>query len=187
MAVLGSNAPAFALPDPTGRIHTLHEFDASTLLLVAFICNHCPYVLHILDSLVRYAADYASGRVATVAISVNDVAAYPEDGPQQMSKLARDRHFGFPYLYDESQRSAIAFGAMCTPDFFLYDRQRRLAYRGRFDGSRPSKPGTAKPVPVTGADLRAATDALLAGLPVPSEQLPSIGCSLKWKPGNDPG
>jgi peroxiredoxin len=190
MEELRSPAPAFAVADPSGRVHRLEDFQGSRALLVAFICNHCPFVLHILDSFVALAADYAPRGVATVAISSNDVAAHPEDGPTQMAQLARERHFGFPYLYDATQAAAKQFHAVCTPDFFLYDADRRLYYRGQFDASRPTTPHTAgRPgagVTPTGADLRAALDSLLAGREAPAEQRPSMGCSMKWLPGREP-
>jgi peroxiredoxin len=178
---LGQPAPAFALPDPAGRIFTLEDFSTAQALLVAFICNHCPFVTHVLDGLVKFAADYRARGLATVAISANDVAAYPEDGPAQMAALAKARNFSFPYLYDETQETAKAYGAACTPDFFAYDSGRRLAYHGRFDGSRPRNA-----VPVSGSDLRRAADALLAGDQAAPQQIASQGCSLKWKPGNEP-
>jgi peroxiredoxin len=178
----GNLAPAFALPDPAGRVHTLDDFSAAQALLVAFICNHCPFVIHVLEGMVKFAADYRTRGVAAVAISANDVAAYPEDGPAQMAALAKARNFSFPYLYDETQEAAKTYGAVCTPDFFLYDSRRRLAYHGRFDASRPRSA-----VPVTGSDLRRAADAVLAGRPAPPDQIVSQGCSLKWKPGNEPG
>ena len=190
MLELGSPAPAFATPDPSGRRYTLKDFAGSRALLVGFICNHCPFVLHILDSFIKIAHDYAPSGLATVAISSNDVAAHPEDGPADMAKLALERRFGFPYLYDESQDVAIQFRAVCTPDFFLYDPQRKLYYRGQIDSSRPVTEHTAGQAGSgsvsTGADLRAALDALLAGLPPPQEQRPSMGCSMKWKAGNEP-
>ncbi len=179
---LGDPAPAFALPDPAGRLYSLDELAAAQGLLVAFICNHCPFVIHVLDGLVKFAAEYRTRGLATVAISANDVAAYPEDGPAKMAALAKSRNFSFPYLYDETQATARAYGAVCTPDFLVYDARRRLAYHGRFDGSRPRSS-----VPVTGSDLRRAADAILAGGPAPPEQIASQGCSLKWKPGNEPG
>jgi peroxiredoxin len=178
---LGRPAPAFALPDPAGRIHTLGDFSAAEALLVAFICNHCPFVIHVLDGVVKFAADYRARGLAAVAISANDVVAYPEDGRAQMAALAKTRNFSFPYLYDETQEIAKAYGAACTPDFFLYDYTRHLAYHGRFDGSRPRNA-----VPVSGSDLRRATDAILAGGQPPPDQIASQGCSLKWKPGNEP-
>jgi peroxiredoxin len=178
---LGDLAPELALPDPAGRIHSLNDLSPARALLVAFICNHCPYVIHVLDSLVKFAADYRTRGLAAVAVSANDVGAYPQDSPEQMAALAKSRGFPFPYLYDETQDIAKAYGAACTPDFFLFDAGRRLAYHGRFDDSRPRSS-----VAVTGLDLRRASDAILAGGRVPPEQIASQGCSLKWKPGNEP-
>ncbi len=181
MLELGTAAPAIALPDGTGRLHTLDDFAAAPALLVAFICNHCPYVKHILDGFVQFAAEYGKKGLATLAISSNDIESYPADAPAEMAKLARSRGFTFPYLFDESQQVAKAFRAVCTPEFYLFDRDRHLVYRGQFDGSRPGGR-----VPVTGADLRAAADALLAGRSLTAEQIPSAGCSIKWKKGNAP-
>ncbi|HVB33475.1 MAG TPA: thioredoxin family protein [Patescibacteria group bacterium] len=187
MQDLGTQAPAFALPDPNGRIFTLESFQGSPALLVAFICNHCPFVQHIIEGFVKFAAEYAPKGLASVAISSNDVAEFPEDGPAEMGHFAGRHGLTFPYLYDESQDIAKAFGAACTPDFFLYDAARRLAYRGRFDASRPQTDhSVANGIPVTGADLRAAVDAVLAGRPVSANQVPSMGCSMKWKAGNEP-
>lgn len=190
MQELGRPAPPFALPDAAGRVVTLRDFEASPGLLVAFICNHCPFVLHILDAFVKLANEYQVKGIATVAISSNDVESHPEDGPAQMAALARSRGFAFPYLYDASQEAAKHFGAVCTPDFFMYDRERRLYYRGQFDRTRPTTPHTAgRPgagVAPSGADMRAAFDALLAGRPPPPDQQASAGCSMKWKPGNEP-
>lgn len=181
MLALGTQAPPFRLVDTvSGRMVALEDFADSPALLVAFICNHCPYVKHILDGFVAFAREYQARGLATVAISSNDVEAYPADAPAEMAKLARDKGFSFPYLYDEGQDVALAYEAVCTPDFFLFDSQRRLAYRGQFDGSRPGSE-----TPVTGASLRAAADAVLAGKPV-DEQAPSIGCSIKWRPGKAP-
>jgi peroxiredoxin len=181
MLALGTQAPKFALPDGAGRTRRLEDFAAAPALLVAFICNHCPYVKHILDGFVQFAHDYADRGLAVVAISSNDVESHPQDGPAPMAQLAKDRGFGFPYLYDESQTVAKAYQAVCTPDFFLFDRERRLAYRGQFDSSRPGSK-----TPVTGADMRAAAAALLAGKALPKLQLSSTGCGIKWKPGNAP-
>jgi peroxiredoxin len=181
MLALGTQAPKFALPDGDNRTRKIEDFAASPALLVAFICNHCPYVKHILDGFVQFAHDYAERGLAVVAISANDVASHPQDAPAAMARLAQDRGFGFPYLFDESQAVAKAYHAVCTPDFFLFDRERRLAYRGQFDSSRPGS-RTA----VTGADMRAAAEAVLTGKPVPKLQLASTGCSIKWKPGNAP-
>jgi peroxiredoxin len=176
MVALGSAAPSFRLSDPSGRVHALDDFAGAPALLVAFICNHCPYVKHIRAELAAFARDYSARGLAVVAINSNDVRAYPDDRPEMMAKEAREAGYVFPYLFDETQEVARAYGAACTPDFFLYDRQRRLCYRGQFDDSRP---GNGRPV--TGADLRAAADAVLAGEPAPLEQKPSIGCNIKWK------
>ena len=181
MLELGTPAPAVTLPDGAGVVHRIEEFAAAPALLVAFICNHCPYVKHLLDGFVRFAAEYQRQGVATVAISSNDVETYPADAPAEMAKLAQARGFTFPYLYDESQQVAKAFRAVCTPEFYLFDRNRRLVYRGQFDGSRPNSA-----TPVTGADLRAAADALISGHVPASEQVPSAGCGIKWKRGNAP-
>jgi peroxiredoxin len=181
MLALGTQAPSFALPDGDGATRRLKDFAASPALLVAFVCNHCPYVKHILDGFVHFARDYADRGLAVVAISSNDVESHPQDAPAQMARLAQQSGFGFPYLFDESQSVAKAYQAVCTPDFFLFDRGRRLVYRGQFDSSRPGSK-----TPVTGADLRAAADAVLAGKPAPTVQLASTGCGIKWKPGNAP-
>ena len=181
MLALGTAAPQFALPDTHAKTRTLEEFAASPALLIAFICNHCPYVKHILDGFVQFAREYAPKGVAVVAISSNDVESYPQDSPAAMARLAKDRDFGFPYLFDETQAVARAYQAVCTPDFFLFDRERRLAYRGQFDSSRPGSKA-----PVTGADMRLAAEAVLSGRPVPDSQVASTGCGIKWKPGNAP-
>jgi peroxiredoxin len=182
MLPLGTKAPGFALPDVvTRRIVKLEDFAQSPALLVAFICNHCPYVKHILDSFVAFAGDYGRRGLGIVAVSPNDPRDYPEDAPEKMAQVARDREFTFPYLFDESQGVAKAYEAICTPEFFLFDRELRLAYRGQFDGSRPRSE-----VPVTGADLRAAADAVLTGRTGPADQTPSAGCSIKWRAGNEP-
>ena len=182
MLALGTKAPEFRLPDSaTGKNITLEDFAAAPALLVAFLCNHCPYVKHVLDGFVAFAREYAPKGLATVAVSSNDIESHPQDGPSQMAQLSRSRQFTFPYLYDEAQSVARAYEAACTPDFFLFDRERKLVYRGQFDGSRPSSK-----TPVTGADLRAAVDALLAGKSVPAKQIASIGCGIKWKQGAAP-
>ncbi len=181
MIELGTPAPPFVLPDPAGRVYALEDFAASPALLVAFICNHCPFVMHILAGFAGFAREYGPRGLAIVAISANDVSAYPEDAPPAMADTAASHKFTFPYLYDESQAVAFAYHAVCTPEFFLFDRSRRLVYRGQFDASRP-----ISGIPVTGASLRAAADAVLAGSPIPVEQLPSAGCSIKWKAGNAP-
>jgi peroxiredoxin len=182
MLELGTPAPAFRLPDAvSGKLVSLEDFAPAPALLVAFLCNHCPYVKHILDGFAAFAREYGAHGLAVVAISSNDIEAYPADAPGPMAQLARERGFTFPYLFDESQNVARAYQAICTPDFFLFDRDRRLAYRGQFDGSRPNGKG-----PVTGADLRAAADAVLGKAPVPQQQTPSAGCSIKWKTGQEP-
>lgn len=182
MMPLGTPAPAFALPDTAAdQTVSLASFAASPALLVAFLCNHCPFVKHILDGFVGFAREFGARGVAVVAISSNDVASYPQDAPAEMARLAALKGFTFPYLYDESQEVAKSYEAVCTPDFFLFDRGRRLVYRGQFDASSPGN-RTA----VTGADLRAACAALLSGKPLPAEQIPSIGCSIKWKAGQEP-
>ncbi len=182
MTPLGTKAPDFALPEPlTGNTVTLADYAEKHALLVMFICNHCPYVQHVRHGLADFSRDYQDSGLGMVAISANDVNDYPTDGPDHIAVEAKELDYRFPYLYDESQEVAKAYGAICTPDFFLYDGDRKLVYRGRFDESRPNMPGR-----VTGADLRAAVDAILAGNSVPDEQYPSMGCSIKWKPGNAP-
>jgi peroxiredoxin len=182
MLELGTPAPSFALPEPlTGKTVSLHDFDDKPALLVAFICNHCPYVIHIRDTFIDFAREYADRGLQVVAINSNDVVNYPDDSPEKMAELAREAKMPFPYLYDESQSAAKAYQAACTPDFFLFDADRKLVYRGQFDASRPQNDE-----PVTGQDMRAAVDALLAGRPIPEDQVPSLGCNIKWKPGNEP-
>lgn len=182
MLPLGTAAPRFTLRDTvSGRAVALEDFASSPALLIAFICNHCPFVKHILDGFVAFARDFGARGLAVVAISPNDAESYPEDAPAEMSRVAKLKGFTFPYLYDESQEVAKAYQAICTPDFFLFDRERRLVYRGQFDGSRPGNR-----IPVTGSDLRAAAEALLRGLAVPTQQTPSVGCSIKWKAGQEP-
>ncbi|MES1201473.1 MAG: thioredoxin family protein [Pseudomonadota bacterium] len=180
MSGLGSIAPAFALPDPIGKLHGLDDFASSPALLVAFICNHCPYVVHIADAFAALAREYEAKGLAVVAISANDVGSYPQDGPDKMADFAKAHGFTFPYLYDDSQDVARAYQAICTPDLYLFDAARKLVYRGQFDGTRPNR-GTP-----TGAGLRAAADAVLAGRAPSAEQTPSVGCSIKWKPGKAP-
>jgi peroxiredoxin len=182
MLPLGTSAPDFQLPDTSGRTVARDDFAAQPALLVMFICNHCPYVQHVTAELARLGRDYQARGVAIVAISSNDVAQHPEDGPTAMAAFAAAHGFMFPYLYDESQAVAAAYRAACTPDFFLFDAGRRLVYRGQLDGARP-----ANDIPADGRDLRAALDAVLAGTPVPERQWPSLGCNIKWKPGTEPG
>jgi peroxiredoxin len=182
MMSLGTKAPDFELTDAvSGRTVSIGDFAGKSGLLVMFICNHCPYVQHVRDELARLGRDYQDSDLAIVAISSNDIAAYPSDSPEAMKTEAETYGYVFPYLFDESQSVAASYAAMCTPDFFLFDDDRSLVYRGRLDGSRP---GTD--VPVTGEDLRAAIEATLASEPAPDEQHPSMGCSIKWKPGNAP-
>ncbi len=176
MVALGTAAPDFDLPDTEGKRVRLGDFAGAPALLVAFICNHCPFVIHIRAELARFAREYSERGLAIVAINANDVAAYPQDAPDKMADEKRTAGYVFPYLFDETQDVAKAYGAACTPDFFLYDADRKLAYRGQFDDSRPEDG-----VPVNGADLRAAADAVLAGTPVDIAQRPSIGCNIKWK------
>ena len=183
MLPLGTLAPDFHLPEPlTGKTVSLDDFQNAPALLVMVICNHCPFVKHIRQELIRFAHDYRAKGVAIVAINANDVANYPNDSPEKMAEEAKSFGYPFPYLYDESQAVAKAYHAACTPDFFLFNANRKLSYRGQFDGSRPGNE-----VAVTGNDLRIAVDAVLAGQPTPSEQRPSIGCNIKWKVGNEPG
>ena len=181
MLPLGTTAPDFRLPDTTGRMVALADFADAPGVLVMFICNHCPFVKHIRAGLALFARDYQPRGLAIVAINSNDVANYPADSPAKMAEEVRSAGYVFPYLYDETQVVAKAYHAACTPDFFLFDRRRSLVYRGQFDDSRP---GNRRPV--TGADLRAAVDAVLSGAPVPVDQRPSIGCNIKWKAGNAP-
>jgi len=182
MLPLGTKLPAFSLPNTLdGKRVSSADFDRQPALLVMFICNHCPYVQHVKQEIGRVVADYAPRGVGLVAISSNDVAQFPDDAPDKMKALARSEGWKFPYLFDETQQVARAFQAACTPEFYLFDRERRLVYRGQLDGSRPKND-----VPVTGKDLRAALDALLSGKPVSPQQVPSVGCNIKWKPGNEP-
>jgi peroxiredoxin len=181
MAELGTRAPDFGLPDTDGRTVSLSDFRDAQALLVMFICNHCPFVKHVQGELAAIGREYRKRGAAIVAISSNDVTTHPEDAPDRM-KIEKERAgYAFPYLFDESQEVAKAYNAACTPDFFLFDADRRLVYRGQLDDSRPGSGS-----PVTGRDLRAALDAVLAGRPVPADQKPSIGCNIKWRPGNEP-
>jgi len=180
MIELGSEAPDFVLVDPQGDAWGLGKVAGHKPVLVAFICNHCPYVVHIADALAAFAREYQDKGLAIVAISANDISTYPQDGPDKMIDFARAHGFTFPYLYDESQATARAYQAVCTPDLFLFDANRKLVYRGQFDETRPNR-GTP-----TGADLRAAADAVLAGRAPSADQKPSVGCSIKWKAGQAP-
>ena len=175
MLALGTAAPDFALPDTQGRTVRLDDFIEKPLL-VMFICNHCPYVVHVQHELARVARDYQPRGIAFVAISSNDADSYPDDGPERMAETARRLDYPFPYLYDESQAVARAYQAACTPDLYLFDAAQRCVYRGRLDGATPGNH-----VPVTGDELRAALDALLEGQPPVADQRPSVGCNIKWK------
>jgi peroxiredoxin len=181
MAPLGMQAPDFTLPDPQGRPVSLSDFGGAPALLVMFICNHCPFVKHIAEGLAELGRDFQARGAAVVAINANDITTHPEDSPDMMAKEIEARGYTFPYLLDETQETAKAYTAACTPDFFLFDRDLRLVYRGQLDDSRPGNDA-----PVTGADLRAALDAVLNGRPVPEPQAPSMGCNIKWKAGNAP-
>lgn len=181
MLPLGTPAPDFSLPDTNGKIVSLADFRNQTALVVIFMCNHCPYVIHIRDGLAQLARDYAPRSVSLVGINANDVKNYPADSPARMQAEVKTAGYIFPYLYDETQAVAKSYRAACTPDIFLFDQNRRLVYRGQLDDSRPGNG-----LPVTGRDLRAALDALLAGQPVPAHQKPGLGCNIKWKTGNEP-
>jgi len=184
MVDLGTPAPAFHLPDVvTGNTIRLDTFAGKTGLLVMFICRHCPYVKHIQDQLAQLGRDYQNQDLGIVAISSNDAEKYPDDSPESLKEMAKELGFTFPLCYDATQAVAKAYQAACTPDFYLFDRERKLVYRGQFDDSRPK---SDPPIPVTGKDLRAAIDALLSGQPIPTDQRASIGCNIKWKPGNEP-
>jgi len=181
MLPLGTPLPDFQLPNLDGQHVSPRQFAAAPALVVMFLCNHCPYVKHLAAALAEFGRDCAAKGVAVVAINSNDVKNYPADSPEKMAEMAKASGWTFPYLYDETQVVAKAFRAACTPDFFLFDRGRRLVYRGQFDASRPGNG-----VPVTGKDLRAALDAVLAGRAPGLNQAPSMGCNIKWQPGNEP-
>jgi peroxiredoxin len=181
MLPLGTSAPDFQLPDTEGKTVSLSDFEGAPALLVVFMCNHCPYVIHVRQGLATLAREYQDKGVAVVGINSNDVENYPDDSPERMRQEVKDAGYTFPYLYDETQNVAKAYRAACTPDFFLFDGKHKLVYRGQMDESRPN---SGKPV--SGADLRAALDAVLAGEPVSQEQTPSMGCNIKWKVGNEP-
>ncbi len=181
MLPLGTPAPDFRLPDTAGKIVSLDDYRDAPALLVMFLCNHCPFVKHIREGLAALTAEYLKKGVGIVGINANDVANYPDDSPEKMKLEAAQAGYKFPYLFDESQQVAKAYRAACTPDFFLFDRARKLVYRGQMDSSRPGNE-----IPVTGEDLRAALDATLAGQPVTGPQKPSMGCNIKWKKGNEP-
>ena len=182
MLPLGTPAPDFSLPNTVdGSSVSLSDFADKKGLLVIFMCNHCPFVIHLRSELAKFAKEYQGKGLAIVGISANDVDNYPQDGPDKMAEEAKSAGYPFPYLYNETQEVAKAYSAACTPDFFLFDKDQKLVYRGQFDDSRPQSG-----IPVTGQDLRAACDAVLAGQPVPPDQKPSIGCNIKWKAGNEP-
>jgi peroxiredoxin len=181
MLPLGTPLPDFRLPDPEGNLHSPSDKPDAPGVLVAFVCNHCPYVRHVAATLGKLTQQWASEGLAIIAVNSNDIASYPEDGPQHMTAFARENDWQFPYVLDETQEVAQRFHAACTPDFFLFDSGRSLVYRGQLDDSRP---GNAEPV--TGEDLDAAVQAVLSGKPVPEDQKPSVGCNIKWKPGNEP-
>lgn len=181
MLALGTPAPDFALSDTNGRTVRLAEFDGAKALVVMFLSNHCPFVKHIQSGLVALAREYQARGVAFVAIASNDQGTHPQDGPVEMVREAESAGYTFPYVFDASQEVAKAYRAACTPDFFVFDGARKLAYRGQLDSARP---GNSQPV--DGADLRAALDNLLAGRPAPTQQRASMGCNIKWRPGNEP-
>ena len=181
MLALGTLAPMFSLSDTEGATVSLEDAAGSRAYLMMFICNHCPYVVHIADELASIGRDYGAKGVAVFAISANDVDKYPADSVDKMGAEKAKRGYPFPYLFDATQEVAKAYQASCTPDFYLFDAERKLVYRGQLDESRPNNG-----VPVTGEDLRAALDAVLSDREVPAEQTPSIGCNIKWKPGNAP-
>ena len=181
MSPLGTIAPDFSLPDTNGKTVSLADFKDASALLMVFMCNHCPFVKHIRTGLADLAREYQGRGVAIVGINANDIAKYPDDSPQKMAEEAAAAGYTFPYLFDETQEVAKAYQAACTPDFFVFDGDQRLVYRGQMDDSRPDSG-----IPVTGKDLRAALDAVLAGQPAPENQKPSMGCNIKWKPGDEP-
>jgi len=181
MMPLGTFAPHFSLPDTQGRLVSIGDFKDAKAILVVFMCNHCPFVRHILKDFIELAREYQAKGVAVVGISSNDTESFPEDGPKMMAKLAKKMDFSFPYLHDENQETAKAYHAACTPDFFLFDKGEKLVYRGQMDDSRPGNN-----IPITGADLRAAINAILTGTKVSKQQKASMGCNIKWKPGNEP-
>lgn len=182
MAGLGTPAPDFALPDViTGNTISLNSFDGKKALLVMFISRHCPYVQHVKQELAKLGRDYRQSELGIVAISSNYVPQYPDDAPGSLRAMSEELSLTYPILYDESQEIAKAYQAACTPDFFLFNESRQLVYRGQLDASRPKNE-----IPITGADLRAAIDAVLSGKPVAEVQRPSLGCNIKWRPGNEP-
>ena len=181
MLELGTEAPDFSLSDTTGQVVSLADYKQAPATLVVFMCNHCPYVKHIANQFAEFAREYRAKNVAVIGINANDVSTHPGDSPEKMAEEAKKIGYTFPYLYDETQEVAKSYRAACTPDFFLFDKGHKLAYRGQFDGSRPGNN-----VVVTGQDLRMALDAVLQDQPVPAEQKASMGCNIKWKAGNEP-
>jgi len=181
MLELGTKAPDFRLPDTEGKTVSLDDFPDAPATLVAFICNHCPYVKHVRHELARLGREYQARGVAVIGISSNDITSHPDDSPEMMKREKAEVGYTFPYLFDETQEVARTYQAACTPDFYVFDRDRKLVYRGQLDDSRPGSP-----IPVTGKDLREALDAVLAGKPVSDKQRPSLGCNIKWKPGREP-
>ena len=181
MLPLGTKAPNFSLENVDGKAVTLSQFEGAPALVMIFMCNHCPFVKHVAPKLAAFAREYQAKDVAFVGINSNDVSTHPEDSPERMVQEAEERGYTFPYLFDETQEVAKAYRAACTPDFYLFDGEQRLVYRGQFDASRPESG-----IPVTGDDLRKALDAVLAGQAVPEEQKPSIGCNIKWMSGAEP-
>lgn len=181
MLPLGTPAAPFSLPDPSGKLVSLADFAGAKALVVMFICNHCPFVKHVAGELARLAVDYQPRGVGFVGIQPNDAEKYPDDAPAKMAEEIKLRGYTFPYVSDATQSVAKAYRAACTPDFFVFDGSQKLVYRGQLDASRPDNGK-----PVTGADLRAALDAVLAEKPVAEHQLPSLGCNIKWRPGHEP-
>lgn len=182
MLALDTAAPDFSLPDTTGQLVSLADYKQAPATLVVFLCNHCPYVKHIANQFAEFVREYQAKGVAVIGINANDVSTHPDDSPQKMAEEAKKIGYTFPYLYDETQEVAKSYRAACTPDFFLFDKDHKLAYRGQFDGSRPGNK-----IAVTGQDLRMALDAVLQDQPVPAEQKASMGCNIKWRAGNEPG
>ena len=181
MLPLGTKAPDFSLPNVDGKTASLADFAGAKAYLIVFMCNHCPYVIHVAPELARLASEYQKKGVAVIGINSNDVTTHPADSPEQMVHEVETRGYTFPYLFDETQDVAKAYHAACTPDFYVFDKDQRLAYRGQLDASRPDSGQ-----PLTGVDLRAALDAVLAGQPAPADQKPSIGCNIKWRAGGEP-
>ena len=182
MSSLGTPVPDFSLPDVTsGKTITLNDFKDKKALLVMFICHHCPYVQHVKGELAQIGKDYQDKSIGIIAISANDIEAHPDDSPEDLKAMTKEEGFTFAFAYDETQAVAKAYKAACTPDFFLFDQERKLVYRGQLDDSRPGNY-----LPITGKDLRGAIDALLTDKPINPVQKPSLGCNIKWKPGNEP-